>query len=67
MYNRKLCDNRRFTDKRLKTVTKLKWAKKEELPACKEWLQLQQNKGLTVLAGHGESFELDNYDLNKIY
>lgn len=53
--------------KDLKTVTKLKWAKKEELPACKEWLQLQQNKGLTVLAGHGESFELDNYDLNKIY
>lgn len=56
-----------FLIKDLKTVTKLKWARKEELPAGEKWLQLQKGKGLVVLAGHGDSFELDNYNLNKIY
>ena len=53
--------------KDLKTVTKLKSAKKEELPAVVDWLQTLKGRGLKVLAGHGDCFELDNYDLNKIY
>jgi len=53
--------------KDLKTVTKLKWAKKEELPLCEKWLRELQGRGLIVLPGHGDCFELDNYDLNKIY
>ena len=53
--------------KDLKTVTKLKWAKKEELPDCERWLREQQGKGYIVLAGHGDIFELDNYDINTIY
>lgn len=53
--------------KDLKTVTKLQWAKKEELPDCEKWLRERQGHGLIVLAGHGDSFEIDNYDLNKIY
>lgn len=53
--------------KDLKTVTKLKSSKKEELPSVIYWLQNLKGRGLTVLAGHGDSFELDNYDLNKIY
>lgn len=56
-----------FLIKDLKTVTKLKWAKKEELPVGEKWLRDLQGKGLTVLAGHGDSFELDDYDLKKIY
>ena len=53
--------------KDLKTVTKLKSAKKEELPAVVDLLQNLKGRGLIVLAGHGDCFELDNYDLNKIY
>ena len=53
--------------KDLKTVTKLQWANKEELPDCERWLRERQGKGYTVITGHGECFELDNYDLNKIY
>ena len=56
-----------FLIKDLKTVTKLKWARKEELSAGEKWLSEQKGKGLLVLAGHGDCFELDNYDLNKIY
>ena len=53
--------------KDLKTVTKLQWANKEELPDCERWLREKQGKGYTVIAGHGECFELDNYALNNIY
>lgn len=53
--------------KDLKTVTKLQWSKKEELTDCERWLRERQGHGYIVLAGHGESFEIDNYDLNKIY
>lgn len=56
-----------FLIKDLKTVTKLKWARKEELSDGEKWLNEQKGKGLLVLAGHGDCFELDNYDLNKIY
>lgn len=56
-----------FLIKDLKTVTKLKWSKKEELSVGEKWLRNLQGKGLIVLAGHGDSFELDNYDLKKIY
>lgn len=53
--------------KDLKTVTKLQWANKEDLPECGRWLREKRGNGYMVLAGHGESFELDNYDINKIY
>jgi glyoxylase-like metal-dependent hydrolase (beta-lactamase superfamily II) len=56
-----------FLIKDLKTVTKLKWAQKEELSDGEKWLQELKGIGLLVLAGHGDCFELDNYDLNKIY
>ena len=56
-----------FLIKDLRTVTKLRWAKKEELLTGEEWLKTLQGYGLTVLAGHGDSFDLDNYDLKKIY
>ena len=56
-----------FLIKDLKTVTKIKWARKEELLDGEIWLQQHKGKGLLVLAGHGDRFELDNYDLNKIY
>ena len=52
--------------KDLKTVTKLQWANKEELPDSERWLRERQGKGYIVLAGHGDIFELDNYD-KKIY
>lgn len=50
-----------------KTVTKLKWANKEELPNCELWLRKKQGNGYVVLAGHGDSFELDSYDLKRMY
>ena len=53
--------------KDLKTVTKLQWANKKELPDCERWLRERQGKGYIVLAGHGDIFELDNYDIKKIY
>lgn len=53
--------------KDLKTVTKLQWAKKEDLPDCERWLRSKYGSCLIVLPGHGESFELDRYDLTKIY
>ena len=56
-----------FLIKGLKTVTKLKGARKEDLAAGEIWLQRQKGKSLLVLAGHKDSFELDNYDLNTIY
>ena len=56
-----------FLIKDLRTVTKLNWARKGELSDGEIWLEQQKGKGLLVLAGHGDSFELDNYDLNKIY
>lgn len=53
--------------KDLKTVTKLKWAQKNDLPDAVRWLENSKGNNLTVLAGHGDSFCLDDYDLNKIY
>ena len=56
-----------FLIKDLKTVTKLKWARKEELSAGEKSLNALKGKGMLFLAGHGDCFDLDNYDLNKIY
>lgn len=56
-----------FLIKNIKTVTKLKFAKKEDLLLGEKWLREQQGKNLIVLAGHGDCFRLDDYDLNKIY
>ena len=53
--------------KDLRTVTKLKWAKKEELTDAVEWLDKRKGENLLVLSGHGDSFELDDYDLNKMF
>ena len=51
--------------KDIKTVTKLKTASKERLKECLELLEKEKGKNKVVCPGHGESFDLDNYDLTK--
>lgn len=51
--------------KDIKTVTKLKCGSKEKLKESLALIESMKGCGLLVCAGHGESFELDNYDLNK--
>lgn len=51
--------------KDIKTVTKLKTASKEKLKETLSMLEAEKGKGLVVCPGHGEMFELDNYDLEK--
>lgn len=51
--------------KDIKTVTKLKTASKEKLKETLSMLEEEKGKGLVVCPGHGEMFELDNYDLNR--
>lgn len=51
--------------KDMKTVTKLKCGSKERLHESLVLIDSMKGRGLLVCAGHGESFELDNYDLNK--
>lgn len=51
--------------KGIKTVTKLKTASKEKLKETLFMLEAEKGKGLVVCPGHGEVFELDNYDLGK--
>lgn len=62
-------DNYVFTGdtliKDIKTVTKLKTASKEKLKETLSMLEAEKGKGLVVCPGHGEMFELDNYDLEK--
>lgn len=51
--------------KDIKTVTKLKTASKEKLKDSLMMLENEKGKNLIVCPGHGEKFELDNYDLTK--
>lgn len=51
--------------KDLKIVTKLPTGSKEKLNDTLQLFRIMQGQGLTVYPGHGESFGLDGYDLNK--
>lgn len=51
--------------KDIKTVTKLKCGSKEKLKESLALIESFKGRGLLVCAGHGESFDLDSYDLNK--
>lgn len=51
--------------KDVRTVTKLKTASKEKLAEMLYVLEGEKGKGLVVCPGHGEMFELDEYDLSK--
>ena len=49
-----------------RTVTKLPTGSKERLKESMRLYAQMKGKGLTVCPGHGEEFELDGYDLNKV-
>lgn len=49
-----------------KTVTKLKTGSMEKLYQSLSFFNSMKGKGLIVCPGHGDVFELDSYDLNKI-
>ena len=51
--------------KDIKTVTKLKCGSKEKLAQSITQIACMKGRGLLVCAGHGDIFELDNYDLEK--
>ena len=51
--------------KDIKTVTKLKTASKEKLKETLSLLEAEKGKAHVVCPGHGEMFELDNYNLEK--
>lgn len=51
--------------KNLRTVTKLFCGSREELVITIGTIKKMQGKGYFVYPGHGDGFELDNYDLNK--
>ena len=53
--------------KNIKTVTKLKTASKEKLKESLLILENKKGNGLIVCPGHGEVFELDDYDLTKAF
>lgn len=50
--------------KDIKTVTKLRTGSKEKLVESVKLLEEAKGNGLIVCPGHGEVFELDEYDLN---
>jgi len=51
--------------KDLKTVTKLPTGSKEKQRYTLRELYMMQGQGLVVYPGHGDSFDLDGYDLSK--
>ena len=51
--------------KELKTVTKLPTGSKDKLADTLQIFRTMQGQGLKVYPGHGDSFDLDGYDLNK--
>lgn len=51
--------------KDLKTVTKLPTGSKDKLKCTLQNIRTMQSQGLRVYPGHGDSFDLDGYDLNK--
>lgn len=52
--------------KDIKTVTKLKTGSKEKLLESVILLEQEKGKNLFICPGHGEMFELDNYNLNNM-
>ena len=62
-------DNMLFTGdtliKDVRTVTKLKGGSVKKLEETVRFLSSLKGKGLTVHAGHEDSFLLDNYNLEK--
>ena len=53
--------------KGIRTVTKLKGGSVEKLKETVKFLSSLKGKGLTVHAGHEDSFLLDNYNIEKIF
>ena len=51
--------------KDIKTVTKLKSGSKEKLHDSILFFESLKGSGFSVYPGHGEMFELDDYDLNR--
>ena len=49
-----------------RTVTRLPTGSKERLKESMRLYEQMKGKGLTVYPGHGDMFELDGYDLNKV-
>ena len=49
-----------------KTVTKLPGGSSEEIKQTIEKLQFFKGRNITIYPGHGNSFLLDDYDLNKM-
>ena len=52
--------------KDIRTVTKLKTGSKEKLNDSVDLLERLKGSGKVVCPGHGETFDLDSYDLQKI-
>lgn len=50
-----------------KTTTKLPLSQVDDLEVCESWLLSKKGNNYIVLAGHGDNFELDHYNLKKIY
>lgn len=50
--------------KGIKTVTKLKTGSKEKLHNSIAFFESLKGKGYSIYPGHGEAFELDDYDLS---
>ena len=48
-----------------KTITKLKNGSNEQLLESLKLIEKLKGKGLIALTGHGDNFQLDNYNLNK--
>lgn len=65
------CDKYLFTGdeliKDIRTATKLKTGSKEKLKDTVVLLERLKGMGLVVCPGHGETFKLDSYDLNKLF
>lgn len=50
----------------VRTVTKLKGGSVEKLEESKKKIETLKGKHLKVIPGHGDEFELDDYDLSKM-
>lgn len=62
-------DNHLFTGdtliKDIKTVTKLYTGSRSDLQKSIDKINKLKSRGMIVYPGHGDSFELDSYDMNK--
>lgn len=53
--------------KGIRTVTKLKTGSKEKLRDSVALFESMKGKGMLVCSGHGETFDLDSYDINIVF